>query len=73
MEALSSPVLGLQPQDLPPGALVWFFRRPVAVLEFVNSQRLEAAQPRLPDGRRLVLRIAGACCLTVAAHPGRAA
>ena len=34
---------------------------------------VEAARPRLPDGRRLVLRIAGVCCLTVSADPGRAA
>jgi hypothetical protein len=31
-------------------------------------QRVEAAQPRLPDGRRLVLHIAGVCRLTVAAQ-----
>ena len=35
----------------------------------VLCQRVEAAQPRLPDGRRLLLRIAGTCCLTVVAHP----
>lgn len=27
-------------------------------------QRVEAAQPRLPDGRMLMLRIADACCPT---------
>jgi hypothetical protein len=39
----------------------------------VLCQRVEAAQPRLPDGRRVVLRIAGGCCLTLAAHSGQVA
>jgi hypothetical protein len=32
----------------------------------VLCQRVEAAQPRLPDGRVVVLRIAGACGPTLA-------
>ncbi len=39
----------------------------------VLCQRVEAARPRLPDGRRLVLGIAGACCLTLATQHGRGA
>jgi hypothetical protein len=39
----------------------------------VLCQQVEAARPRLPDGRLLVLRIAGACCLTLAAQHGRVA
>jgi hypothetical protein len=36
-------------------------------------QRVEAAQPRLPDGRQLELRIAGARCLTLAAQHAQVA
>lgn len=39
----------------------------------VLCQRVEAAQPRLPDGRRLVLRISGVCHLTLAAQHERVA
>jgi hypothetical protein len=39
----------------------------------VLCQRVEAAQPRLPDGRRLVLRIAGAGYLPLATHQVRVA
>jgi hypothetical protein len=35
----------------------------------VLSQRVKAAPPRLPDGRRLVLRIAGGCCLAGVVRP----
>lgn len=34
----------------------------------VLCQRVEAAQPRLPDGRRLGLRIALGCRLAISAH-----
>jgi len=34
-------------------------------------QRVEAAQTRLPDGRRLVLLIAGVCCRSFAAKYGQ--
>ena len=36
-------------------------------------QRVEAAQPRLPDGRLLVLCIAGVCRLTFAVQQERVA
>jgi hypothetical protein len=36
-------------------------------------QRVEAAQPRLPDGRRLVLHLPGAGCLTLPAQLGKVA
>jgi hypothetical protein len=36
-------------------------------------QRVEAARPRLPDGRVVVLRSAGVCRLTFAAHQGEVA
>jgi creatinine amidohydrolase/Fe(II)-dependent formamide hydrolase-like protein len=39
----------------------------------VLCQRVEAAQPRLPDGRLLVLRIALGCCLTLAWQHGQVA
>jgi hypothetical protein len=39
----------------------------------VLCQRVEAARPRLPDGRRVVLCIAGVCRLTLAAQPGEVA
>ncbi len=37
----------------------------------VLCQRVEAAQPRLPDGQLLVLRIADTCCLTVTVQQRR--
>jgi hypothetical protein len=36
-------------------------------------QRVEAARPRLPDGRQLVLRISGVGCLTLPAQLGKVA
>ena len=39
----------------------------------VLCQRVEAAQPRLPDGRRVVLWVADSCRSTVSAQPCQAA
>lgn len=36
-------------------------------------QRVEAAQPRLPDGRKLVLWVASSCCPALAAQQGKVA
>ena len=67
-----------------PGCIVWGTDRVTVELRPFNDrrltrdlaelcQRVEAAQPRLPDGRLFVLREASACRLTFVRHHERVA